>query len=368
MDLKNVKFDCRHFKGHIPCKPNKQHNTDCKNCSYYDKTGVKILIIKLAAMGDVIRTTPLITAFKEIYKDAHITWLTQFPAVLPENEIDNIYNWNETSLFVLQNKVFDIAVNLDKEEEACILLNKVTAKQKFGFIWNNNHIDAATPAAKHKLLTGFFDHISIQNKKNYLEEIFEICHLEFRDEEYLLNYDKEAAKNRKEEFVKISNNKPVIGLNTGCGERWLTRLWPYDYWVKYIKLLQENGFFPVVLGGPQEDEKNKELAAATSCYYPGTFPLKDFFAITAACDLIVTQVSMMMHIATALRKKMILFNNIFNKHEFYLYNRGIIIEPESGCDCYYGNSCKRERSCMLDIKPETVLKETIDLLKPNKKD
>jgi heptosyltransferase-2 len=66
---------------------------------------------------------------------------------------------------------------------------------------------------------------------------------------------------------------------------------------------------------------------------------------------------MMMHIAVALQKKMILMNNIFNKHEFYLYGKGVIIEPETGCDCFYGNTCKREKTCMHDIKAETVFNE-----------
>ena len=50
-----------------------------------------------------------------------------------------------------------------------------------------------------------------------------------------------------------------------------------------------------------------------------------------------------------------LFNNIFNVHEFELYGRGIIIEPTSGCDCYFGNSCSREKSCMKDISVKDVL-------------
>ena len=361
MKLKDIKFDCRHFRGGIPCKPNKQYDVECINCNYYDKTGKKILIIKLGAMGDVIRTTPLLVKYKELYPDAHITWLTQFPDVLPKKEIDAVYKWNETSLFILSNKHFDIAINLDKEEEACILLDKIVATEKYGFIWSNNHISSATPAAEQKLITGFFDHISKENKKNYLEEIFEICHQSFNNQEYLLNYDEELAKLWKTLFAEKSEGRQVIGLNTGCGERWLTRLWPDEYWIEYIKLLQKNNFYPVVLGGPQEDEKNKMLAHETGCYYPGTFSLKEFFSITAACDIITTQVSMMMHIATALKKKMILLNNIFNKHEFYLYNRGIIIEPESGCDCYYGNKCKRDVSCMYDIKPVKVLDETIKL-------
>ena len=46
---------------------------------------------------------------------------------------------------------------------------------------------------------------------------------------------------------------------------------------------------------------------------------------------------------------------IFNVHEFELYGRGIIIEPTSGCDCYFGNSCSREKSCMKDITVRDVL-------------
>ncbi len=357
MDINSVKYDCKFFKGAIPCKPNKLYNVDCENCEYYQKIEKRILIIKLGAMGDVIRTTPLVVKYKDLYPNAHISWLTLSPDVLPKEEIDAIYKWDETALYILRNKKFDLAINLDKEEEACMLLSEVEAAEKYGFIWNDNHIDAASPAANHKLITGYYDHHSQKNTKHYMDEIFEICHLEFNDEPYLLNYNKELAKKWSGIMSDQGKGKTIVGLNTGCGNRWLTRLWPDEMWVEFINLLIEAGYCPVVLGGPQEDEKNTMLAEKTGAWYPGTFSLEEFFAITSACDIVVTQVSMMMHIATALQRKMVLMNNIFNKHEFYLYNRGVIVEPESGCDCFYGNSCKRERSCMYDLKPQTVFEE-----------
>ena len=64
---------------------------------------------------------------------------------------------------------------------------------------------------------------------------------------------------------------------------------------------------------------------------------------------------MMMHIAIALKKQLMLFHNIFNVNEFELYGRGVIIEPTSSCDCYFGISCKREKSCMYDISVQDVL-------------
>ena len=42
----DVKYDCSHFQGHIPCKPNKQFDVQCDDCSHYDTTHSSV--IKLA--------------------------------------------------------------------------------------------------------------------------------------------------------------------------------------------------------------------------------------------------------------------------------------------------------------------------------
>jgi ADP-heptose:LPS heptosyltransferase len=354
MKLSDVKFDCKYFRGGIPCQPNKERNKICDTCDEYKPISKRILFIKLGAIGDVIRTTPLVVKFKELYPDCHITWITHTPDILPKNEIDEIYKWDFTSTYIARNQKYDIALNLDKEYEACALLSEVNAKEKYGFLLKGNQISPATPAAEHKLITGFFDSISQKNTKSYLEEIFEICHFDFNYEEYLLDVSPHFDKKWKETFAEKAKGKKVIGLNTGCGKRWLTRLWPKENWVALIKKLQENNYYPVVLGGPDEEEVNKYYQKETGCYYPGTYSLQEFIALTNNTDLIVTAVSMMMHIATGLKKPMILFVNIFNKHEFELYNRGEIIEPSTGCDCYYGITCSRENHCMNDISVETV--------------
>jgi len=353
MKLNEVKFDCRHFRGAIPCLPNKLRDKVCPSCDEYDKINTRILIIKLGAIGDVIRSTPLVTRFRNLFPGAHITWITLTPDILPKDKIDKIYSFNHLSVYSILHQKFDIAINLDKEIEACSLLADVEAETKFGFTWKDDHIAAATPQAEHKLITGFFDNLSKANTKSYLEEIFEICGLDFQGEEYLLNYNKGLAE--KWNFLKTqAGGKKIIGLNTGCGKRWLTRLWPSAYWVELIGKLQAKGYYPILLGGPDEDAMNREYAKQTSAYYPGTFSLEEFIALTSQCDVVLTAVSMMMHIATGLKVPMVLFNNIFNRNEFELYGRGVIVEPETGCDCYFGNTCKRERHCMLDLPVDTV--------------
>lgn len=361
MEYSEIKFDCKHFKGEYPCLPNKSRGKVCNQCDEYIKISKNILIIKLGAIGDVLRTTPLILKFRLCYPDCHLTWITNYPEILSNSGVDVVLKHDFMSNAVVKEMKFDIAANLDKDKDVCILLSKIDAKEKLGFIWNDGHIDGINEAAKKKIITGLFDDLSRTNAKSYQEEIFEICNFKFNKEEYIINLSKEL--DQKWNKLKIdANGKKIIGLNTGCGKRWLTRLWPKDYWVEFIFLLQKNNYFPLLLGGPDENLSNIEFSKITNAYYPGTFGLEEFVALTNQCDVILTAVTMMMHIATGLQKKLILFNNIFNKNEFELYGRGIIVEPSSGCDCYYGVKCSRSKHCMLDIKPEYVLQSLINLI------
>jgi heptosyltransferase-2 len=353
--IQDVKYDCKHFRGGIPCKPNKQFGVNCLNCTHYEPIKTKILIIKLGALGDVIRSTPLIERFRKEYPSSHITWLTLSPEILPKDNIDEILKLDLISIFNIENSQYDIAVNLDKDKEACILLKNVSATNKFGYTWGNGHIAPATEKAEHKLLTGYFDDLSKSNTKNYIQEIFEICHFEFNGEDYQINLNQTLSASWNEKLNHLTEGKKIVGLNTGCGPRWNTRLWKDEYWMETAIQLKNQGYFPMFLGGELEHEKNQRLSQQANAFYPGHFSLEEFIALTNSCDTIITQVTMMMHIATSLKKKMVLMNTIFNPYEFELYGRGLIIGPEKGCDCYYGNSCVHIEPCMLSIIPDKVV-------------
>lgn len=359
MEFKDIKFDCRHFVGYIPCRPNKLHGVHCimensETCPYYAPADMNILIIKLGAAGDVIRTTPLLTALREKYQGAYITWLTQFPDLVPlqgeKPGADKILGWNETSLTIVSNSSYEIVINLDKDIQACALTNSITEKKEtFGFIMKDNKPFPANEMAVHKYMTGAFDDISQANTKSYMQETFEICGLEYQLEEYILPvYDTETR-------FDIDRSRKIVGLNTGCGGRWTSRLWPEEYWLELIKLLQSEGFEVVILGGPEETEKNVRLQEKTGAKYFGVMPLKKFIGLMDHCDLIVSAVTMGMHIAIGLRKKLILFNNIFNRHEFELFGRGEIIEPDKPCQCYFSPKCRNEEyTCIEHILPARV--------------
>lgn len=342
----DLKTDCRHFRGDVPCRPHKEHGVHCIDergavCSHYDRVRMRILIIKLGALGDVIRTTPLLTKLREVYPGAFITWLTASPEALPDL-VDEALPYTLPSVVALRSRPFDLLLNLDKDRDASALAAQITAKEKKGFILKDGIIAPANPEAQHKYLTGIFNDVSQANRKSYPEEIFEICGFRFNGEKYLLNPPPRPARP-----WKLDRKKMVVGLNTGCGGRWTSRLWADERWVALAKLLKKKGYEVVLLGGEQEHVKNLALARRAKVKYFGHFPLDQFMSLMDACDLVVTGVTMAMHFTIGLGKRIVLFNNIFNKHEFELYGLGEVLEPSKPCQCFYRPTCiNRDYRCM----------------------
>jgi len=323
----------------------------------YKKIEQQILIIKLGAIGDVIRTTPILRKIKESFPNSYIYWLTYSPDILSDHWVDKKLQVTLENIELIKQIKFDWLIVLDKDPLAISLSNQIKANKKSGY--TIDQFGKAKPLSNHqseahKWLTGIFDDISKKNVKHYIQEIFEILEFEFNNEEYIL----ELPPNHQ---WQIDHSKKIIGLNTGCGGRWTSRLWLNEYWIKLAKDLIEQGYEVILLGGEQEHEKNLLISAESGAKYFGHFPLKDFISLVNECDVVVTAVTMAMHIAIGLKKRVIIFNTIFNKNEFYLYGRGEIIEPEPKCDCYYSPVCPHES--MNKIKPEIVLYKIINLFK-----
>src|SRR5690606_5170679 len=174
--------------------------------------------------------------------------------------------------------------------------------------------------------------------------------LEYKGEPYQL--DNHADKNYV--WNQIDRSKKIIGLNTGCGDRWTTRLWPSSYFSELASQLLAKGYEVILLGGEQEDPRNKEIASTSGAKYLGHFPLSQFINLIDQCDLVVTQVTMGMHLTLGLQKKIVLMNNIFNPHEFDLFGKGEIVMPDKECTCFYRGKCIQGESCMKDLPVNKV--------------
>ncbi|MEK6874972.1 MAG: glycosyltransferase family 9 protein [Nanoarchaeota archaeon] len=359
MKLGEEKRDCKHFRGDIPCKPHKKEGVVCPTCQYYDPLNKRILIIKLGARGDVIRTTPLLRKLRELYPKSEITWLTHTPEFVPKTWVDRILRFEIHHLITLQAEHFDLLINLDKDREACALANLISATTKKGYYLLNGKPAPIDADSAHKYLTGIDDNLNKANTKHYVQEIFELCGFTWNKEEYILEIPPSTLH-------LPSFGKPVIGLATGVGARWKTRLWSVGHWINLARTLQESGYAVILLGGIDEHEQNRVIAEHSGATYLGHYPLNDFIHIVNYCDLVVTAVTMTTHIAIALKKKIILFVNIFPTTEFELYGLGSIVEPHVPCQGCFRNTCDirfEGKTCMELITVETVMQE-IKTLRP----
>ncbi len=349
VDGEIIKIDCRHYRGYIPCKPNKLYGVHCADCSYYEKVKEKFLIIKLGALGDVIRTTPLLDKIRSVYPHAEIWWLTHTPDFLPDM-VDRKLKFDLASILQIEETEFDFLYSLDKDYEAAALANRVKARVKKGFMLSEGKTAAIDDLAYPKYLTGLFDDVSKANTKSYMEEIFEICGFKFGGEKYILsNFDSDGYK------WDIDLPRPLVGLNTGCGGRWTSRLWSEDSWAELARKLRSKGFGVLLLGGEQEDSRNKSIASKSGAAYLGYFPLRQFINLVDNVDMVVTGVTMGMHIALGLQKKIVLINNIFNRNEFVLYGLGEIVEPDKECRCYFQPRCvNKDYFCLEHLSPSKV--------------
>ena len=234
-----------------------------------------------------------------------------------------------------------------RAREACALAQLIPAEVKKGFGLELGKCVPMDSDAEHKYRTGLFDDVNRANVKSYPEEIFEICGFSFGGEPYVLD-------NPEGDYPwEIGEPSPRVGLNTGCGDRWPTRLWPEEHWLALARSLKGLGLGVLVLGGEYEHVKNMRIAEASGASYAGHFPLSRFTSLVDRCDVVVTSVTMALHVAIGLGKPVILFNNIFNQNEFELYGRGEILEPDVECIGCYRGICELE--CMRRIPVERVV-------------
>ncbi|MCX6165980.1 MAG: lipopolysaccharide heptosyltransferase family protein, partial [Ignavibacteriae bacterium] len=127
----------KYYVGSKPCKFHKTDKRLCDNCRDYEKFSKRILIIKLDALGDVLRTTSILPALLQKYPNSHITWITKSRAagLLKNNgHINRILTVENNYLSYILNEEFDIGICLDAENMSATILSIAKCKEIFGFI------------------------------------------------------------------------------------------------------------------------------------------------------------------------------------------------------------------------------------------
>ena len=110
-----VAYDCRYFLGDRPCIWHKTEGVSCE-CEHYVPLQESLLIIKLDAIGDVLRTTCLLPGIARRWPNTGISWITRHESVpLLQNNpyINEVIPYGDDAIVHLSSRTFDRVINLD---------------------------------------------------------------------------------------------------------------------------------------------------------------------------------------------------------------------------------------------------------------
>jgi len=268
---------------------------------------MKILIIKLGAKGDVVRTLPILLGIKEKYPDSEVCWLTRKES----KEILEISPYISKILTLpceIKEK-FDILYNFDVEEEATNLSKNIAADEKYGFYSEEGYAAAFNLPAEYYLNTLFDDKTKKENKKTYQEMMFEAAELPYKKQHHpfcLSEEDKKYAEN----FVKENNInvEKLIGIHIGSSLRWPSKAWSEGKVMEFIKEAEKQNYEILLFAGKDEIKKHKKLAeelAEENIKVYLNDPKntdKEFASLVDTCKIMVCADSYALHISLALKK------------------------------------------------------------------
>jgi len=365
-----LKYNCRYFTGDRPCKFHKEYNINCDSCKYYYPIEFKILIVKLDAIGDVLRTTSILPPLKQKFPDSHITWCTKVNAKElfdGNNLVDEIITIEEDAQIRLAAEEFDIVINLDSSKISSAIAAMAKGIDKKGFVLNQNgSVISTSPEADYWLSMSAFDDIKKKNKMTYQQIIYKVTGLESKSARPILIIPDELEELIKSKFINDGFNPDLktIGLNLGVGTKWPNKGWPTKNWIELLTLLKNVKLNILLLGGPDEqitmDELSNRFNFLINTGYNNN--IKEFAAIVNLCDVVVTADTFALHVATAVGKKIVAMFGPTSMAEVELYDHGIKLHSTDECKCFYNKVCTESISCMEKISAEQIFNSIHELV------
>ncbi len=359
-----LRSDCRHFPSDHPCRFHKKDGRLCAGCGDYSRASERILIVKLAAMGDVLRTTAVLPALRKAHPQAHISWIVDpaSPGLL-ENipELDRVLACSPAVSSVLQVEEFDLVLSLDISTEGAALGTAARAPERVGFILSSRgEVLPVDENSRDWYEMSHHDGLKRANSLTVQEMTHRAAGLDPSGQHIIVNLtagEREfaAAFSRR---AGLEPGRPVVGMAPGAGPRWQAKRWTTDgYCDAARRAVRELGASVLLFGGPGDGDAADSVLAHCGKDIIDTGrhnTVREFMALVDLCDVVVTGDTLPIHVAVGLGKKVVGLFGPTSAREIDLYGRGVKLAGEVECLCCYLGSCSRSPTCMETLQPERV--------------
>lgn len=256
------------------------------------------LIIKLGALGDVIRTTPLLRVL-----DAEITWVTSSLArpLLEENPlIAQLVVMDEPGFHL--DRRYELVINLEDDIPAAELASCAAAGDIVGPYLNGSGVAYNTSSSEWFDMSlssrhgrEKADELKMRNRKTYQEMIFSALGMAFAGEDPVLDLP-----------LQKTTIPGLIGIEERAGG-----VWPNKRWNRYGELAARLE----ALGYRTKFFKQRESVI-------------DYADDINECEFVICGDTLAMHIGLALKKKVVALFTCTSPYEIYGYGRlGKVVSP-----------------------------------------
>lgn len=321
---------------------------------------MKILVIRFSSLGDLVQLEPMLRVIRFFYKDAQIEFLSSSigKGLYGDTEyIDKCIvhsSFIDTAKNLFGNK-YDLIFNLHCNSLSHLLIFLTSYKKTINISssWKQRLFRIKAP---------------LQDMKEMLiASGVEESHVE----DYFLHEDSRKIILPSSNSEQIFNSrKKVIAISTGSSEKWLSKQWGVENYLKLIQLLQKNDLDVILVGTHLELEGSKYIInkVGNITSFVNKTNLNELKNLLANVDLYIGNDSGPVHISAALGTNTItIFGSTDVKHcPKYGRYKGIhkCLKPSEHIQCHpcYKAVCPTQMECMDDIKVEKVYSLAMEIL------
>jgi ADP-heptose:LPS heptosyltransferase len=329
----------------------------------------KILVTRLRFMGDIILTTPLLSALRENYPSAKITYVAEKPySCLLEHHplVDEVWTLNRKNTLQsmqlcvkLLLKNFDLAIDLFGNPRSALITLLSGAKVRIGGDFRGRrHLYTHTINNRNKILDAVQFHLSYLEPLNLDYQIID---------PFIVITDEE--KRTAQEYLHRKGYRledKIVGIHVGA--TWPAKRWfPNRFAVLANRLVSQNNCQILFTLGPGEQEilKNVIKSCNFSIVEPNVLPVRQLAAVLSLLNVFVSNDCGPMHLAPAVGTKTIgLFGpgepEIWFPYKSYLGHR--FIHHELKCSRCHKDFCD-SMICMQSITVNEVYEAVVSTLK-----
>ncbi len=377
-----INFHCRHYRGSKPCIFNKAEGAECPTCMRGEEFKCRVLIIKLDALGDVLRTGSLVPIILRRHPSPYISWLTRPEAVdivrMIEG-VDEVIALDVDGLARIGTGSWDYVYSLSNDYTTASLATAARATHlPIGYSMQDGHLHPSNRAAERWLRMAAFDRLKRSNTDSYQQIMLEIV----EDTGPIVPPRLVIARglldqaSRRVSRLYGGSARRRIAVNIGSGSHWPKKMLGPDQIAEYAQLARSRLDVDILLvGGPGETDKAKATAAACGSGSPvrealTSNSIPEFVAILRQVDALLCGDTLALHIATAIGLPTVCVVGPTSSSELADFG-GLVLKKSAdalACLGCYGD-CDKSENCMSLIGPEALVDLTArQLQRPRPRD